>query len=129
MSPKSFSASLSSDRYTQVLSYVRSRVPFPIRSHLVLGNDVPLFPNVTFFDYVVIAQRRYWASSRNNNIANSLVAVQTGSDGEVSIGELSEIFVVTQHALQTPFFLGYVRWLVQQPLTKEELSKSAWLGR
>lgn len=94
MSVKSVSATLSSERYCQLFCHLRAGVPFAIRSYLTLGNEIPLFPQVTLFDYAILAQRRYWASSRNNNIANSLTVVQMGPGGLVSVGELTEISVV-----------------------------------
>ena len=109
--------------YSKVLQYLRLRLPFPIRSHIASGTEPPLLTYATFFDHVVIAQRRYWAASRNNNIANSLVAVAT-SPGVVSIGELIDIFVLAQPRLQRVFHFGQVWWLV--PLTQAIPPASPW---
>lgn len=109
--------------YNSVLNYLRLHFSFPIISHLALGSNgsVPLLPRVTFFDYAVIHQRRYWASSRNNNIANSLIAVKTGSN-EVRVGELTDIFVLDQPQLGLHRF-GHVRWLVPANV---DLTHSTW---
>lgn len=120
---------MSNSLYFEVLSYIRDRLPFPIRSHVSLGPEVPLFPNVTFFNYIVLNQRRYWASSRNNNIANSLVAVRSGLFDQAAVGELTDILIVSQPALQTRFFLGYVKWFVPLTLDEGRLDDSSWSSR
>lgn len=126
LSSRSNSAYMDERLYTKVLQYFRPRFILPIRSHLTLGTpeSIPLLPTVTFFDYTVISQRRYWASSRNNNIANSLIAVTTGPH-QVHVGELQDIFVIDQPALGL-HRLGHVRWLVPSTV---DLQGSAWPKR
>jgi hypothetical protein len=79
--------------YSLVLDHLRKRLTYNIRSHLALSGDVPLMPEATFFDYVIISQRRYWASSRARNPTNSLVAVSRGP-GLYDVGELISIFAL-----------------------------------
>jgi hypothetical protein len=86
---------MSRDLYQLVLERLCKQLPFGIRSHLTLGADVPLLPQATFFDYVVVSQRRYWASSRARNPTNSLVAISRGS-GKYDVGELMSIFALVQ---------------------------------
>lgn len=110
--------------YADVLAHFSTRLPFPVRSHIAVGTQgIPVLPNATFFDYAVIDQRRYWASTRNNNSGNSLIAVSTGFN-ETSVGELTEIFALQQPTLGGLHRFGRVRWLVPLDI---DLSESAWI--
>lgn len=81
-----------------------------------------------FFDYIIISQRRYYASNRNNNIANSLIAVPCPSQPNVTcLGELLDIVVLKQLRLGPVRHFGHVRWLV--PADIHGLSESAWSKR
>lgn len=120
---------MSNTLYATTLRHVQDRVPFAVRSHLALGNAVPLFPNATFFNYVIIEQRRYWAANRNNNEANSLVAISVGPVNDVSVGKLMDIFVLNQESLGTRFLLAHVRWLVPMDLPMDNLRRSTWTQR
>ncbi|EPS97090.1 hypothetical protein FOMPIDRAFT_1129209, partial [Fomitopsis schrenkii] len=109
--------------YDQVLRYLKVR-GLDVRSHLALGAGPPLFPDATFFDYVVISQRRYWSSARNNNRTNSLATISLGPR-ETAVGELVLILAVSQpHVSDSVFYLGEVRWLV--PATEPYHATSAW---
>lgn len=109
--------------YEQVLWYVRVR-GIHARSHLALGAGVPLLPTATFFDYVVVSQHRYWASSRNSNNANSLAAIAQNLN-QVAVGELLKIVALAQPQLTAGvIYLGVVRWLV--PVDNAHSPESAW---
>ncbi|KZV60007.1 hypothetical protein PENSPDRAFT_558091, partial [Peniophora sp. CONT] len=110
LSRRSVDINMPPDLYAQVLAYLRLRLPFPVRSHITLGPAVALHAEATFFDYVVISQRRYWASSRTNNRANTIVAVCTDA-GQYTVGELTSIVGISQPQLPV-IRLGLVRWLV-----------------
>jgi hypothetical protein len=106
---------MSRELYQLVLERLRKQLPFGIRSHLTLSADVPLLPQATFFDYVVISQRRYWASSRARNPTNSLVAISRGP-GKYDVGKLVSIFALVQprpsiEATTHVLRLGQVRML------------------
>jgi hypothetical protein len=112
--------------YSAVLHFLRSRLPtLKLRSHLSLGTpgdeSTSLRTKVTFFDYVVVSQRRYWALSRASAPFNSFVAVCT-SENSISVGELLDIVVVDQDKVGH-HVLGHVRWLV--PLSMD-LSNTFW---
>ncbi|TFY72264.1 hypothetical protein EVG20_g747 [Dentipellis fragilis] len=116
---------MQADLYQQVLQYLQLRM-FHVRSHMVLGPGVPLLPKMTMFDYVVISQRRYWASTRNNNLANSLVAVATGP-GQFVVGKLTRLFAISQpHVSPANIYLGEICWLV--PVINAYPADSAWKG-
>lgn len=123
LSTRSVTGLMAPDVYRDVLDHFVIRLPFPVRSHIATSNvGVPLLPQATFFDYVVINQRRYWASSRNSNNANSLISVMTGQ-GSSHVGELTDIFTISQSTLGGIHRFGRVRWL--QPFAFD-MSRSAW---
>lgn len=111
-----------SELYEEVLSHFSLRLPFPVRSHIAAGLEVPVLPTATFFDYVIVNERRYWASSRNNGEGNSLVAVATGST-EIFVGELTDIFVLQQQSIGGTYRFGRVQWLTPVSI---DTSSSAW---
>lgn len=109
--------------YEQVLCHIRVR-GINAHSHLALGEGVPLLPTATFFDYVVISQHRYWASSRNGNYINSLAAISRGFN-QVAVGELLHIVALAQPQLSASvIYLGVIRWLV--PTENPYVPESAW---
>lgn len=123
LSTHSISGLMGPDVYADVLAHFTARLPIPVRSHIAVNVEgIPVLPNATFFDYAVINQRRYWASTRNNNAGNSLIAVVTGT-GETNVGELTEIFALQQPTLGGLHRFGCVRWLVPLDI---DLSQSAW---
>lgn len=124
LSTRSVTSLMNPDVYRAVLDHFTARLSFPVRSHIAASSvGVPVLPQATFFDYIVINQRRYWASSRNSNNANSLIAVATGQ-GSYHIGELIDIFAISQQTLGGIHRFGRVRWL--QPFAFD-MSQSAWV--
>jgi hypothetical protein len=111
--------------YQQVLSYLSIRLPpGSICSRLTLGPGVPVPIQATFFDSVVISQRRYWASSRTKNSANSRIAVRSGAD-IFQVGELLSVLAFTLPDPRYPIVqLGLVRYL--KPVPDAFSEESAW---
>lgn len=124
LSSRSEKRDLSRSLYDDVLDNLRLRYPeLPIRSYLVPGLEIALLPTVTFFDYVIIASRRFWASSRTNSRANSLVVVRTGPQLSPRVGVLLDILGIAQQRLPIQR-LGHVQWLMR---CEEAIpSKSSW---
>ncbi|VDB94096.1 unnamed protein product [Peniophora sp. CBMAI 1063] len=113
LSMRSVKGVLMPDLYSQVLAHLQLRLPVSVRSDIVLGPATALRREVTFFDYAVIFQRRYWASSRTNSRANALIAV-AAEHGQYTVGELTTIIGISQPELPL-IRLGHVRWLVRAP--------------
>jgi hypothetical protein len=111
--------------YNQVLTYLSVCLPPGcVRSCLMLGPGVPIPAKATFFDSVVISQRRYWASSRTKNNTNSLVAVRSGAD-TFEVGELVSIIAFTLAKPRYPIVkLGLVRYL--KPVQEAFPVESTW---
>jgi hypothetical protein len=111
--------------YGQVLAYLTLRLPMhAVRSGLALGSGVPVPFEATFFDWVVVSQRRYRASSRSKNNANSLVAIKNGPS-KFMVGELTTILAFPLNLAQCPVVrLGLVRFL--KPVLSPFPQDSAW---
>lgn len=111
------------DLYNEVLQYFTLRLSIRVRSHIAAITDgVPILPQATFFDYVVINQRRYWASTRTNNEGSSLISVATGPQ-QIHVGELTHVFTLQQPTLGGLYRFGRVRWLCPVNI---DLSSSTW---
>jgi hypothetical protein len=111
--------------YLLVLQHLQVRLPpDAVRSHRVLGPGVPVPAKALFFDWIVIAQRRYHASSRSRDRANSMVAIKT-SFNDFTVGELQVIFAFNLPLPQQPVVrLGAVRML--RPVAEAYPMESAW---
>lgn len=130
LSPRSSKIQMTVEVYDIVLRHMRSRFPSAnLRSEMDFFNSdtrmLPLHNRAMSFDYTIINQRRYWASSRTRTAANSLVAIRTGDLGGVSVGELLDIIVIDQGSIQNQT-LGRVRWLVPATL---DLTNTFWSNR
>ena len=76
-------------------------------------HSIPLSPEATFFDYVVLGGRRYHASRAVGSNRSALVEVVLKNlhmNGQSSCGELLEIFKTDPYRNSQPQFLGHVRW-------------------
>lgn len=123
LSSRSVGGLMDPDVYNEVLQYFTLRLRVPVRSHIAAVTDgVPVLPHVIFFDYIVINQRRYWASTRTNNDGSSLIAVATGPR-QVHVGELTHIFTLQQSTLGGLYRFGRVRWLRPANI---DLSQTTW---
>ncbi|VDB84878.1 unnamed protein product [Peniophora sp. CBMAI 1063] len=101
--------------YLAVLGYLRLRLPsIALQSWLSPADGIPLLPEAMFFDYVVLSSRRFWASSRTNNVGNTLIAVR--KEGGYAVGELQAIIGIAQAGVPVQR-LGYVNWLVSQDVS------------
>jgi hypothetical protein len=111
--------------YERVLTWLQLRLAqHTARSFFTTGPGIPVIPRATFFDWVVISQRRYWAASRTKNATNSMIAVRDGLDS-YKVGELNVIFAFKLGLPQLPFVrLGLVRFL--KPVGDPYPSESAW---
>jgi hypothetical protein len=108
--------------YRHLVDFLQLRLP--VHSYFALGPQVPVPVQVTFFDWVVVAQRRYWASLQTSNSTNLLVAVRQGP-GIYKVGELTSIFTFKLKIPTCPFVhLGMVRYL--KPVLDAFPSQSAW---
>lgn len=119
----------SSELYATLLRHFRHQFPLVnLRSHLALGAvgdmSVALRSKVTTFSYVILSQRRYFASSHSTTPENSVVAVRAPGSEEVSVGELLDIIIVDQEKLGR-HVLGHMRWLL--PVDVDRRSTS-WAG-
>jgi hypothetical protein len=105
---------MSRDLYLRVVAHLELRLPpNSVRSYLQLGPGIPVPPSATFFDYVVVAQRRYWASSRSSNCADSMAIIKS-SNSSYQVGELVSILAFHCPLPQLPVVrLGYVRLLLR----------------
>lgn len=82
-------------------------------------DSVELTNLFTFFDYAVVNQRRYMASSRTNKMEDCLIAI-TSLPGRYWAGELVHIFLPVQENLDTgPKYLGIIKWFC--PLSSTQL--------
>ncbi|KAG6819078.1 hypothetical protein H0H93_015717 [Arthromyces matolae] len=105
------------ETYARLLRHFQFQFPMlSLRSHLTpasgIAATIALCTTFTIFDYVIIAHRRYLASSRCNSPENSLIAVSVGGHRQVAVAELVNIFVFEQEQLGR-HILGHVRWLPQ----------------
>lgn len=100
------------DHYEKVLLYLRCVHNLNLRPHIAFGHELPLLDTAFYFDYIIVSQRRYYASNRTNNTANSIVVVQSPASSEVRIGELTDILILKQVHLGGIYHLGHVRWLI-----------------
>jgi hypothetical protein len=99
--------------------------PNSIRSYLSgAGPGLVLQPKATFFEWVVIDQRRYPAFEHTKSIPNTNIAVKDGS-GAYRVGQLMTIFAVRLGLPQMPFVqMGEVRML--KTVEDTYPSDSAW---
>ncbi|KAI0027268.1 hypothetical protein K488DRAFT_74674, partial [Vararia minispora EC-137] len=75
-------------------------------------DGIPLLSRATFFDYVIISQRRYWAAYRTNDHANSLVSVLMSDNCQAPLTPPNGLT------------LGWMRWLV--PTRHRMAEGSSW---
>lgn len=116
------------DIYSKVLYFLQATCRLPLRSHLVLGPQAPLFSTATFFDYVIVSQRRYFSSNRTNTLANALISAPRDNTSTPRVGELLDIIVLNQPDLGGVYYLGHVQWFVPVPWDNIPRS-SAWRSR
>lgn len=122
LSDRAETMSMSQELYYSVLGHFRVRLPVgSIHSQAEVAptpRSVPLRSRALFFDHVIVDHNQYAASTRTNRPANSLVAVSiaTGSNRQLWVGELQEIFVIDQPSLGIHHF-GHVKWLVPSRTT------------
>lgn len=106
---------LPADTYFPLLSHFQTRFPHKtLHSHIAQApstQSVPFFPQATVFDYAIVHNERYKASSRAANNTESLVAVQTGPTS-LWVGELNTILSVSQPSSVGSHCLGKMRWFV-----------------
>lgn len=113
LSPRFQQAKMPEDLYLSVRFYLRLQHPtLLLHSWVLPAEALPLIPEALFFDYVGLSGRRHWASARNKNIANALVAVRKVSGG-YAVAELMAILGIAQSGLPIQRF-GYVSWPVSQ---------------
>lgn len=115
--------------YTALFSHFRLQFPLlNIRSQLALvhsdDRSVLLRSKITIFDYVIISQRRYHASTQSKSSNNSFIAVSRPQDNHLVVGELLHILVIDQETLGR-HILGHVRWLMPAQV---DLSNTFWAG-
>ncbi|KAJ7156359.1 hypothetical protein C8R46DRAFT_1115786 [Mycena filopes] len=115
LSTRAEKGKLPSDLYDSLLQHLQLRLTnLQLHSYFSIGppGSWTLSGHAVFFDYVVIQNRRFLASSRAASSANSLVAVRTSSAPGASlwVGELLAVFAIKQDNIGTHRF-GHVRWL------------------
>ncbi|KAJ7188886.1 hypothetical protein C8R46DRAFT_1024111 [Mycena filopes] len=115
LSPRAEKGKLPSDLYDSLLQHLQLRLTnLQLHSYFSVGppGSWTLSSHAVFFDYVVIQNRRFLASSRAASSANSLVAVRTSSAPGASlwVGELLAVFAIKQDNIGMHRF-GHVRWL------------------
>ena len=101
------------DLYSVIFCHFQVRQPdVELHSYLAIApsqTSIPLLNQATFFDHVILNNKRYLALSRSSRgPADSLVAIRT-SASQVWVGELSDIFIINQPKLGIHRF-GRVRW-------------------
>jgi hypothetical protein len=106
---------MSPDLYVIVLTHLRTQNPhLKIHSHIALMPDLlskPLLSQARFFDFVIVNNKRYLASTRTTKHQETLVTVQTSDLGQTWVGQLEYIFCIDQVGIGCHHF-GRVRWLV-----------------
>src|SRR5487761_1577524 len=113
-----------SDIYRFLADTICSRYPAtPVHcrsDHIHRPNSIPLECTATFFEYVVIDGKQYFASCTMGSNRSSLVHVFVpGTSPTHGYGEILEIFQFNQIFSQTksPLWLAQVRWF--KPWTRE----------
>jgi hypothetical protein len=100
--------------FTSLLQYLRLLHRLSVRPAHVAGPGFPVQSSALFVDYVVVNHHCFYARSRTNCEANSLVAVpDPTTESGYRVGELLDILVVRQPGLPGVYHLGHFRWLVQ----------------
>jgi hypothetical protein len=101
------------DLYNMVVAHLTARLGTnSVRAYGTMDDGEPVPAKATFFDYVVISQRRYWAQSRTANKHNAHVAVATGHR-TYRVGHLVSIFAFPLNVATCPFVrLGLVHFLL-----------------
>ena len=108
---------MSSDTYRILADTIRfkyPRTPVHCRSdRAVIRNSLPLERTATFFKYVVVDGKRYYASRTVGSNKSSFVHVIIPGPSPINAyGEILEIFQFNQDFRQTgsPLWLARVRW-------------------
>lgn len=123
----SFSA-IPADLYSAIFTHLWVRLPdLEFHSHLALApstTSVPLTNQATFFDHVILDNKRCLASSRSSRgSADSLVAVCT-SASHIWVGELCDIFVINQPQIGAHRF-GRMCWFAP---FEHDLTGTIWVA-
>jgi hypothetical protein len=62
--------------YKQVLTWLElCLAQHTVHLFFTTGPGLPVIPRATFFDWVVISQRQYWAALCTKNTMNSMIAI------------------------------------------------------
>lgn len=120
---------LNAGLYIDILSYLNRVFPEAhIRDYRDMSKGpgwVPLPPDATFLDYIVMNGRRYSASSRSKSPKNSWVTAIVSAAAETCVGELLDIINVQVSPTQQ-YVLGHFRWLGGIGDTDLDLAGTIW---
>ncbi|KAJ7852606.1 hypothetical protein B0H13DRAFT_2359401 [Mycena leptocephala] len=126
-SPHSKVGLMTDETYHQLAGALTKHFP-DVRVHCISDpaphpDSIPLNTQATFYNYVVVDGRRYYASSRARSNRSSLIqaAIPTGTGISLHCGELLEIFKFQQCADGTELWFGRVRWFTTYRGTPEPI--------
>jgi hypothetical protein len=126
-SPHSKVGLMTDETYHQLSGALTKHFP-DVRVHCISDpaphpDSIPLNTQATFYNYVVVDGRRYYASSRARSNRSSLIqaAIPTGTGISLHCGELLEIFKFQQCADGTELWFGHVRWFTTYRGTPEPI--------
>ncbi|KAF7372218.1 hypothetical protein MVEN_00081200 [Mycena venus] len=130
LSPRSKIATMSDETYRQLADALTIHYP-DIPVHCISDSprspaSLPLETRATFYSYVIVNGKRYYASSGAKSNKSSLIQVAVSRPTGVSIrcGELLEIFKFQQFEGATELWFGRMRWFTpyrgpQEPIWQD----------